>query len=90
MSRPSIRGDAGYSAPAQKSWRLPLVTTGIVAIPRFARYFKASGVTTLICQLRLDAASIHLPVMPGTNIEDVGWVYNPAAHTTVTDFIFLG
>lgn len=83
------RGDSGDSGPARASFVLPMTTTGVVVIPGFTRYFKSSLATTMRVQLRLDAASIDLPVMPGTNIEDIGWVYNPAGISTAL-IVFLG
>jgi len=73
-----MRGDSGYSAPGQQTY-LPANTTGVVAIPRWCRYFKINASTSLIVQLRLDAASYTIWAQQGTNIEDVGWLYNSNA-----------
>ena len=89
MGVPFKRGDTGDSGPGRHAFVLPMTTSGVVAIPPQCRYFKSSVETTMICRLRLDAASISLPVMPGVNIEDVGWVYNPAGISTAL-IVFLG
>ena len=79
MGGPFVRGDPGDSGPARHAYTLVATTTGIEDIPIQCRYFKSDVATTMIVRLRLDAASQPIPVMPGVNIEDVGWVYNPSA-----------
>jgi len=75
-----MRGDSGYSAPGRQTF-VPGNTTGATAIPRWCRYFKISGSTQLVVQLRGDAASYTIWAQQGTNIEDVGWLYNSNAHS---------
>ncbi|KKM13230.1 hypothetical protein LCGC14_1718350 [marine sediment metagenome] len=90
MGRPSIRGDSGYSAPGQFTF-IPAATTDPVgvAIPRVCRYFKISASTRIWAQLRLDLAATTFWAQQGTNIEDVGWLFNSNALSTLV-LSFLG
>ncbi|KKN20091.1 hypothetical protein LCGC14_0939200 [marine sediment metagenome] len=77
MGGPFVRGDAGQSAGGQYTFKPSAVTDGIAqAIPPQCRYFKISAATQLVVQLRLDLVSTTIWAVEGTNIEDVGWLYN--------------
>lgn len=78
MGNPFNRGDTGDSSPGRYTFR-PSASTGEQAIPGKCRYFKISASTALTVRLRLDVASGQLWAQQGTNIEDVGWIYNANA-----------
>ena len=82
MGGPFVRGDAGYSGPGQYTF-IPAATTGVIEIPGACRYFKISASTSMVVQLRLDLVSSTIWAAAGTNIEDVGWLYNSNALSTL-------
>jgi len=83
------RNDSGYSAPGQQTY-IPANTTGALAIPRWCRYFKISGSTTITVQLRGDAASHTIWAQQGTNVEDVAYFYNSNAYSAAYTISFHG
>lgn len=84
-----MRGDSGVGAPGTHAFVPDMTTSAVVSIPAWARYFKSDVATTVRVQLSTDAASIDLPVVAGTNIEDVAFLFNPSAISTVK-LVFLG
>jgi hypothetical protein len=75
-----FRGDAGQSAGGEFTFKPSAVTDGIaVVIPPQCRYFKISAGTVLNVQLRNDLSSTTIWAAAGTNIENVGWLYNSNA-----------
>jgi len=78
------RNDAGQSNGGQFTFKPSATTDGIaVAIPSACRYFKISAATQLNVQLRLDLVSTTIWASAGTNIEDVGWLYNANSVSTL-------
>lgn len=84
-----MRDDSGVGAPGTHSFIPDMTTTAVVAIPSWARYFKSDTATVARVQLSTDVVSIDLPVVVGTNIEDVAFLFNPSGISSVK-LVFLG